>query len=40
MSYKNKFNINRKIPPKKISIEQEIINIFTILQKEICAHEV
>ena len=40
MSYKNKFNINRKIPPKKISIEQEIINIFTILQKEICAHEI
>ena len=39
MSYKNKFIINKKIPPKKISFEKEIINIFEILQDSISINE-
>ena len=39
MSYKNKFIINKKIPPKKICFEKEIINIFEILQDSISINE-
>ena len=39
MSFKNKFDFNKKIPPKKITIEQEIINIFTYLQQVINSKE-
>ena len=39
MSYKNKFIINKKIPPKTICFEKEIINIFEILQDSISVNE-
>ena len=39
MSYKNKFIINKKIPPKKICFVKEIINIFEILQDSISINE-
>lgn len=39
MSHKNKFIINKKIPSKKICFENEIINIFEILQETKFAHE-
>ena len=39
MSYKNKFIINKKIFPKKICFEKEIINIFEILQDSISINE-
>ena len=39
MSHKNKFIINKKISSKKICFENEIINIYEILQKTKCAHE-
>ena len=39
MSFKNKFDFNKKINQKKITIEQEIINIFTYLQQVINSKE-
>ena len=39
MSHKNKFIINKKIFSKKICFENEIINIYEILQETKYAHE-
>lgn len=38
MSFKNKINVNKNIFPKKISFEQEILNIYTYLHQIINTH--
>ena len=39
MSFKNKFGVNNKLPPKKFSIEQEMVNIYTNLRQILVTHE-